>query len=359
MSDYGLQSYLETSKQIGERRQQAWALVLVRMLLAKAWHGLSAQEYGLFGLDREPWSKLGGYMTKKQTTALFARINPPDQRSLVEDKLAFHRHCMKMDLPVPRLHALICRNPAHDVDDVEVLRGFTELLQRFCDQAEIRLILKPRRDALGTGVRLVNLRSGVPFDINERRIDQGTFEHQLQADMVRDDYLVQAFVAPHPTTAAWGSGKALGTLRIATFLSERGVQLLYALVRIPTGDNVHDNFSGGNSGNLIACVDLRAGHLMRVFGRRDARFNHLVDSFDANPDSGQLLAGQAIPAWTEIVELVRRAAEAFPTLSLLGWDIAPSAQGPLIIEANSNPDIVGAQVSCGRGARELLRPLLE
>jgi hypothetical protein len=298
-------------------------------------------------------------MTKKQTTALFARINPPEQRSLVEDKLAFHRRCLKMDLPVPRLHALICREPAPDGADVEVLRGFTELLERFRDEADIRLILKPRRDALGTGVRMVHLRSGVPFDINQRRIDRGAFEHQLQADMARDDYLVQAFVAPHPTTAAWGTGKALGTLRIATFLSSDGVQLLFALVRIPTGDNVHDNFSGGTSGNLIACVDLRAGILMRAFGRRDARFSRLIDSFDANPDSGRLLGGQPIPDWTEIVKLARRAAEAFPTLSLLGWDIAPSAQGPIVIEANSNPDVVGAQVSCGRSARELLRPLLD
>ncbi len=357
MSDYGLQSYLDTAKQIGERRQQAWPLVLMRMLLTKASHGLSAQEYGLFGLDRQPWSKLGTYMTKKQTTALFTRVNPPGQRSLVEDKLAFHRHCLKMDLPVPRLHALICREPAHGFNDIEVLRGFAELLQRFRDKADVRLILKPRRDALGTGVRLVNLRGGVPFDINHRPIDHGSFERQLQADMTRDDYLVQAFVAPHPTMAAWGSGKALGTLRIATYLAADGVQLLYALVRIPTGDNVHDNFSGGSSGNLIACVDLRTGALMGAFGRRDPRFSRLVESFGANPDNGHLLDGQVIPAWTETVELARRAAEAFHTLPLLGWDIAPSAQGLVIIEANSNPDVVGAQVSCGRGARELLRTL--
>lgn len=354
MSAYGLQSYMATARQIALRDAVAQPLVLLRMLLAKAAFGLSATEYGTYGLQQRPWSRLRDYLTKKQTTALFARINPDAARIEVDDKLRFHRRCVALGLPVPTLHAVLCRMSDEAIADVPVLRGFADVLRRFADAAETRLILKPRRDSLGTGVRFVCLRDGTPFDIQDRPIDIDTFERELQRDMQRDDYLLQGFVRPHPTVAAWGSGKALGTLRIVTFVDRGQAHLLYALVRIPCGNNVHDNFSGGSSGNLIASVDTERGTLQRAFGRRDARFDHLLESFTTNPDTGLPLLGQAVPEWTTIRAAVLRAAVDFAELPLLGWDIALSADGVVVIEANANPDIIGAQVSCGRGARELL-----
>jgi glutathione synthase/RimK-type ligase-like ATP-grasp enzyme len=64
-----------------------------------------------------------------------------------------------------------------------------------------------------------------------------------------------------------------------------------------------------------------------------------------------------MPDWAQTCALVRRGAMAFAQLPLLGWDVAPSADGVVIIEANSNPDIIGAQICCGQGARALLGPL--
>lgn len=361
MSTYGLQSYLETARQIAQRNASAWPLVLVRMLRAKAAHGLSANEYGLYGLHHRPWSQLADYMTKKQTTALFDRVNTPSARADAEDKLRFHRRCLTLALPVPTLHAVL-RSDKQPTDesttDVPVLAGFADVMQRFAAEADMRLILKPRSDSLGTGVRFVQLRYGQPFDIRNQAIDTYVFERDLQADMQRDDYLVQSFVRPHPALASWGSGKALGTLRIVTLVQAGEVHLLYALMRIPAGNNVHDNFTGGSSGNLIASVDVNSGILQSAFGRRDERFSRLLESFEHNPDTGKRIAGEAVPDWPLIARTVQRAALSFAEMPLLGWDIALSADGIVIIEANSNPDIIGAQVTSGCGARALLRPLL-
>lgn len=344
-SGYGLSGYIEAATQIAARDKASRSLTLLRMLAAKGAYGLSAVEYALYGLADKPFVRLAEYQTKKQTTALFDRVNPHAERPAVEDKLRFHRLCLAAGLPVPRLHAVLSRRGSRGGDDFPVLDGFDAVVDRFRHQDDVRLILKPQNDALGTGVRFVNLRRGLLFDISGQSVEFGDFTTRLYADMQRDDYLVQEFVHPHPTMAALGSGKALGTLRILSWLRDDTVRILYALCRIPCGNDPHDNFLGGRTGNLIATIDLATGRLGAAYGRRDIRYPRLIERFEQNPDTGRPIAGMTLPQWSDISRLVERAARSFERLPALGWDFALSNAGIVIIEANSNPDIIGEQVS--------------
>lgn len=356
-SAYGLASYIDAAAQIAARKHCSQRLTLLRMLAAKAAFGLSATEYALYGLQKKPFKRLADYQTKKQTTALFDRINPHAERPAVEDKLRFHRLCLAAGLPVPTLHAVLSRRGTQGIDDFPVLDSFDAVVDRFGHLDEARLILKPQNDALGTGVRFVNLRRGEVFDIAGQPVERAEFTERLYADMQRDDYLVQEFVRPHPEMAALGSGKALGTFRIMSWLQGDTVRVLYALCRIPCGDNPHDNFSGGSTGNLIATIDPATGRLGAAYGRRDMRYSRLLERFEYNPDTRQPIAGLVVPQWEEVRQTVERASKVFGRLPALGWDFALSDAGIVIIEANSNPDIIGVQVSSGCGARQVLRPL--
>ena len=50
-----------------------------------------------------------------------------------------------------------------------VLPDFSALIQYFASDARRDVILKPRTDSLGTGVRFVSLRAGRAFDLNDHR----------------------------------------------------------------------------------------------------------------------------------------------------------------------------------------------
>lgn len=356
-SAYGLASYVNTAGQIAARARTNQPLTLLRMFAAKAAFGLSAMEYAQYDLQQKPFARLADYQTKKQTTALFDRINPHAERPAVEDKLRFHRLCLAADLPVPTLHAVLSRRGTQGIDDFPLLDSFDAIIDRFRHLDEARLILKPQNDSLGTGVRFVSLRRGVVYDIAGQPVARADFTARLYADMQRDDYLVQEFVRPHPQMARLGSGKALGTLRILSWLQGGKVQIFYALSRIPCGNNPHDNFSGGSTGNLIANIDTVTGRLGPAYGRRDVSYPRLLERFANNPDTGNPIAGVAVPQWAEIRDTVERAARVFDRLPALGWDFALSDAGIVIIEANANPDIIGVQVSSGCGARQVLRPL--
>src|SRR5687767_4374551 len=113
----GLENYVATANELAQTERRLATPILMRMLLAKALFGLSAVEYGLFGLHGRPLRQVRHYRTKKQTTAMFARINDPAARPLVDDKLEFHRLCKAAGLPVPGLQALISRGSPTGADD--------------------------------------------------------------------------------------------------------------------------------------------------------------------------------------------------------------------------------------------------
>lgn len=355
-SVHGLSSYIETSSAIAQRSRGQQPLVLGRILLTKMLSGLSAFEYGLYGLHAKPLGEVRDYLTKKQTTTLFNRVNPVGQRPKVDDKLLFHRLCRTAGIPTPDILAVLSTDGTVDGNEV-VLPDFSALIRYFASDARRDVILKPRRDSLGTGVRFVSLRAGRAFDLNDQLIDTDTFARELSADMQRDQYLVQPFVRPHSQMATLSAGKALGTLRILAFSEGSEVRILYALLRIPAAGNVHDNFSSGNNGNLIAAVDPKTGRLGRAWGRSKNSSSRLLDAFACNPDNGAQIEGVQVPMWETIQGLLARAAAAFSDLPCMGWDLAVTEDRVLVIEANANADIIGAQVCCGAGARSLLRPV--
>ncbi|MCC7549088.1 MAG: hypothetical protein IT532_15105 [Burkholderiales bacterium] len=352
-----MSSYLETSKAIANRTGGVQSAVLGRILIAKLLSGLSAFEYGLYGLQDKPLSSVTQYMTKKQTTALLRRVNHAHHRPLVDDKLEFHRRCRNAGVPSAAVIAVLNRRGRSDGAE-PAYAGFAALAMDFLHHPAIDLILKPRTDSLGTGIRFVSFRDGLAFDLDNKPIAIDAFSADLAADMQRDDYLVQPFVEPHPEIMALGTGHALGTLRMLSFADDREVRILYALLRIPAAGNVHDNFSSGANGNLIARVDLQDGRLSAAWGRRKNSPFRLLQRFECNPFTNASIEGVLVPYWKEVDALVTRAAALFPELPCLAWDVAVTPDGPLLIEANANADIIGAQVCYGRGAKVLLAPVI-
>ncbi len=78
-----------------------------------------------------------------------------------------------------------------------------------------------------------------------------------------------------------------------------------------------------------------------------------TDCYDANfnifktiPGSNIPIRGYQLPDWDKALDLVRRAAARIPDLQMIGWDIAFTPDGPVIVEGNTLPGTVGIQSRC-------------
>jgi hypothetical protein len=101
-----------------------------------------------------------------------------------------------------------------------------------------------------------------------------------------------------------------------------------------TGSNHRvDNF---HAGGIAAAIDIDSGVLGSASNLgMDAHLGWL----DQHPDTNAPIRGRLVPQWAEACDLARRAHRAFDDRVVIGWDIGLTADGPVVVEGNSRPDV--------------------
>ena len=171
-------------------------------------------------------------------------------------------------------------------------------------------------------------------------------EHARRSSRLRP-CLLQPRVVNHQGLASLAAG-GLCTLRVVTCLDPGATpRLLQAVLNIPTGRSDINNFG---SGGLAAAVDGASGALGLAIGD-DASAAPLA----AHPTTGAAVPGRVVPQWRATVDLCLAAHAHFPEFHSIGWDIAPTPAGPLLLEANTIWDVDLAQMATGQPLAAVLR----
>ena len=106
-----------------------------------------------------------------------------------------------------------------------------------------------------------------------------------------------------------------------------------------TVDNAH-------AGGMVAEVNLDDG---RLGPASDLGMDARLGWVDRHPGSGGRIAGRLVPQWEEMKRLAKHAHRAFGERIVIGWDIAPTPDGPIVVEGNSGPDFDLMQRAARRG----------
>ena len=155
-------------------------------------------------------------------------------------------------------------------------------------------------------------------------------------------YLFQERAAPHSAITAV-CGDRLATVRFLTIIAEDGARVFRACWKLPSGINVADNY--WRSGNLLAQIDRESGRIMRVTSGSGSGMRE----YTVHPDTQSPLVGFVHPQWEEMKALALKGARLMANVPLIGWDIACTDKGPVIVEMNEHPDSFLMQFADRRG----------
>jgi hypothetical protein len=151
-----------------------------------------------------------------------------------------------------------------------------------------------------------------------------------------DNFVIQRRIRSHSDIVQLTGSEALQTARIITWVTPQGgIDVYLTFFRIVVGANFYDN---GLSGNLIANIDPVSGRLTTATGASPNGIGFSV--LTNHPKTGAPFAEFQLPHWQEARKLAEHAAMLFLPLRTIGWDLALTDDGPLLLEGNAEWDPV-------------------
>lgn len=151
-------------------------------------------------------------------------------------------------------------------------------------------------------------------------------------------FVIQKCVNQHKDLAIFNQS-SVNTVRIISLQWNGSIRILSSYLRTGSRGRRVDNI---HSGGIGIGVDLQSHSLFAEgWGNNYNKHNN-------HPDTGIIFNGNKVPSMDKAIEVVVRAHSRIPVSQFLGWDIAIDTNGkPLIVEVNSHPNSLRAQVING------------
>lgn len=275
--------------------------------------------------DRERYAHIGRTIRR----AAQDRLNPVSLEPFTEQKLLFYDYCRASGIPVPEVYGTAGR-----------LGGWSRLTGRvICGRDEFSaflatipgdMVVKPSFGNRGEGVRGLTRSDGGLTDLDGSPVDAAVLHDEICADPDSEIHVVQERMRNHPAIEEITASPVLQTLRVSTIVRPDGSVLVLGVLRLALSPGATDNWHYGEAGNGWCPVSLDDGELGQMRVRAPE-----VRRIPTVPGTGAQVCGRRIPLVEEACRLVRRAALLFLPMRTLGWDVALTPDGPVVIEANN------------------------
>lgn len=263
--------------------------------------GFTWKNYATFGfhLQRDPAMRRT-FFSQTQMDNFSLQAHTAASKEILRDKGKFLRHFsdfIKRDFVDLR------------VDD---FARFNSLLEK-----HPIIFVKPPLECGGKGVERF---------LSAEISDKKAFHQQL---LDEGRYIVEEAIVQNSEMAKL-SVNSINTLRVGSCRNPEGeLSIPYVLLRISFTKAYNDNATTGGGFVLISDEG--------KIESQPATYLPLVQYFEKNPLTGFPYVGFEIPYFEEVKALVLAAHRLLPESRYIGWDVAISDKGPLLVEGNENP----------------------
>lgn len=265
-------------------------------------------------------------------------LNPNKYAAIARDKYLSHLVLEKANIPMPKLYAYYNSEGGGD---------YCSICKQLKGQNVQQCVVKPAGDsAHGEGVFVCK---NILYDNQDCILEKSNGEKislkQLLKDSKFTPLLFEEKIEQTEQVASINPS-SVNTVRFMTALyPDRSVKVIATFMKIGRKGSDVDNAGGG--GNVDCAIDINSGRCYNTL-----QFNSFQDitHVEKHPDTNTIIEGLSIDNWSEIVEKVKYYQSKISFLKMIGWDIALTPKGAIVIEINNWWDTTG-QLFIGHGWR--------
>lgn len=308
--------FYENLKEIGKEKHKSPFLMFVDAAFCSIVFGSGLSDYLNYRFYDRTLKEKSKYVTIRYSSNFYKKYSPRELSTNLRIKTNFHKYYKE-----------------YTKRDYYIYEFGLDKLKNFLDNKDVFMI-KPTDGLAGTDVKKMK--------VSEVEDIEKFYEYIKENNMFLEDYVIQdenwAKICP----------TSVNTIRAMTKVVNGKAELFYAAARIGNGKAVVDNFHQGGMG---VSIDMENGKLIGDAISKD------LERVSVHPLTKIRFDGYEIPYWKEIEEMVCKAAMVNPDVHVVGWDVAISNKGPLLIEANRRPGFDLVQVLEDRGCKYMLEAI--
>lgn len=136
---------------------------------------------------------------------------------------------------------------------------------------------------------------------------------------------------------------SVNTVRCITFLVNGDVEIGPCFLKVGRGGSFVDN---GGAGGILVGIDNQTGKLST------SGYDEFLTEYTEHPDTGTVFMGYQLPEWDQMYDVVKELSAKALTVRYIGWDLAHTDQGWVVIEGNCSGQMIGPQIVFQRGFKE-------
>ena len=296
---YAIKGVVHAVKQV----EGSKILTFIDVLWCGIRYGASPSNYENFDFKHANASQRNTFLTHRRNNFLMKKFNSENEIWKLQNKYEFAKI---MGSQYGRLYA-------------NSLNVTIEDLQRIIESS--RIIYKPIKGGQGIGIEV--------FEQNQLKDLKELVDilHKLPEGIV-EQWIIQdkRMSSLYPD--------AVNPVRIQSLFTNE-VHIIAATITIANGTKIA-NASGVKA--IFALIDVSTGRVLTD------GYDYNCNTFTVHPITGIKIKGFMIPDWDKVVNLIKTCGMKFEYIRHIGWDVAISEHGPVIIEANNDPGYTAYQL---------------
>lgn len=278
-------------------------------------YGYSPYEYVCYDFINKSIEERRKFISDRESVCYGYRMNDIDSMSLFMNKMKTYE-----------MYKEYYKREAISISKLCDKKKFFDFVSKHS-----RFVKKEVNESCGRGVELIELNK-----INTNL--ESLFERLIaKGEVILEECVIQGMILSKLNDTS------VNTVRCITLNTKNGVVVPFCFLKIGRAGAFIDN---GGAGGILVGINNETG-ILETDGVDELNNRYIV-----HPDSGVRFIGFQLPEWNTLKSLCVEMSSKSPNVKCIGWDMAYTSEGWVVIEGNGLTEVIGPQAPYLRGIRD-------